>query len=102
MPKGRQDNTHYSIYGATEVSSRIADAMCSKIPDLAAHKIKKYDIIVSADGNGQFMNLSKAIEAAPAEKKTTIAITGGEWKKPTSTNGKKIKFSLLRGAKFVK
>ncbi len=102
LPKGRQDNTHYSIYGATQVSSLIADAICKQIPELAARRIKKYDIIVSAEGNGQFMNLSKAIEAAPTGKKTTIAITGGEWKKPTSTNGKKIKFSLLRGAKFVK
>ncbi len=102
LPKGRQDNTHYSIYGASVVSSLLADAISEKVPELKSHRIKKYDIFVSATGNGQFMDLSKAIESVPLGKKTTIAITGGEWKKPKLPKGKKIKYSLFRGAKFIK
>ena len=40
-PKGKQDNTHYSIYGAHQVASRLADALCQEIPLL--QKYRKYD-----------------------------------------------------------
>lgn len=40
-PKGKQDNTHYSIYGAHQVASRLADALCQEIPLL--QKYCKYD-----------------------------------------------------------
>lgn len=31
-PKGKQDNTHYNIYGATTVARLLADALCEEIP----------------------------------------------------------------------
>ena len=40
-PKGKQDNTHYNIYGAHQVASRLADALCQEIPLL--QKYRKYD-----------------------------------------------------------
>ena len=40
-PKGKQDNTHYNIYGAQVVASLLADALCEEIPVLKAYRIKK-------------------------------------------------------------
>lgn len=100
-PKGKQDNTHYCIYGANVVASLLADEICREVPELARHH-QKYDVYVSKTGNGQFMDLDKAINSVPQGKKTTVAITGGEWKKPDVPKGKKIKFVLLRDAKFIK
>lgn len=100
-PKGKQDNTHYCIYGATKVASLLADAICSAVPELAKHHIK-YDVYVSKTGNGQYFDLKKAIASIPNGKSVKIAITGGEWEKPTIPKGKKVKLVLLRGAKFIK
>lgn len=99
LPDGRQDNTHYCVYGASKVASLLSDALCKAIPQLAKHHIC-YDVYVSKTGNGQYFDLSKAIENIPADKRTTIAITGGVWKKPVVPKGKKIKFIMLRGARF--
>ncbi|MBQ9637083.1 MAG: rhamnogalacturonan acetylesterase [Prevotella sp.] len=38
MPKGRQDNTHYNIYGARVVASMLADAIAEKVPRLRRHR----------------------------------------------------------------
>ena len=38
-PKGKQDNTHYNIYGARVVASLLADALCEEIPVLKAYRI---------------------------------------------------------------
>lgn len=100
LPNGRQDNTHYCIYGANTVARLLAEAICSQVPALAAHHVA-YDIYVSKSGNGQFDDLQRAVESAPLKKKTTIAVTGGVWKRPDVPKGKKIKFVLLRGAKFI-
>ena len=51
-------------------------------------------------GNGRYSDLQKAIENAPRDKKITIAITGGVWKKPKLSKRKNIELVLLRGAKF--
>lgn len=100
LPQGRQDNTHYNIYGASVVASLLANEICKNVPELAKHHVK-YDCYVSKEGKGNFMDLTKAIDSAPVGKKTNVAILGGTWKKPVVPKGKKIKFVLLRGAKFV-
>ena len=41
VPKGKQDNTHYNIYGAQVVADLLADALCEEIPLLKAYRIKK-------------------------------------------------------------
>ena len=33
-PKGKQDNTHYNIYGAQVVANLLADGLCEEIPEL--------------------------------------------------------------------
>lgn len=38
LPAGRQDNTHYNIYGAHEVAQRLADALCYEIPLLRKYR----------------------------------------------------------------
>ena len=38
LPKGRQDNTHYNIYGAHQVAKLLADALCQEIPLLSKYR----------------------------------------------------------------
>ena len=38
LPKGRQDNTHYNIYGAHQVARLLADALCEEIPLLSKYR----------------------------------------------------------------
>ena len=40
-PKGKQDNTHYNIYGAKVVANLLADALCEEIPLLKPFRINK-------------------------------------------------------------
>ena len=37
-PKGKQDNTHYNIYGAKVVANLLADALCQEIPVLKKYR----------------------------------------------------------------
>ncbi len=38
LPKGRQDNTHYNIWGAHQVAVRLAEALCEEIPLLSRYR----------------------------------------------------------------
>ena len=38
LPDGRQDNTHYNIYGAHQVAKLLADALCQEIPLLTKYR----------------------------------------------------------------
>ena len=40
LPKGKQDNTHYNIYGAQVVANLLADALCEEIPLLKPFRLK--------------------------------------------------------------
>lgn len=97
LPKGRQDNTHYCIYGAHIVANALADALAQQVPALKKH-VRHYDYVVSAEGRGNYMTLQKAVDAVPTGKKTSILVLGGEWKKPANIDGKKIKFVKQFGA----
>lgn len=90
IPNGRQDNTHYNIYGAHEVASLLVDAMAEVCPELKPF-VRHYDYIVSEKGKGNYMTLQAAVDAAPAGKETTISVIDGEWAKPTIPADKKIK-----------
>ncbi len=41
VPDGRQDNTHYNVYGAHVVARLLADAMCKEIPLLQRYRTEK-------------------------------------------------------------
>ena len=98
-PKGKQDNTHYNIYGAHQVARLLADALCQEIPVLKAYRTDA-DITVDAKGRGQYLNLSDAVAAAQASSKaeTTIQILGGEWERPQLPKKSRIRFILRQGA----
>ena len=40
LPQGKQDNTHYNIYGAKVVANLLADALCEEIPLLKPFRLK--------------------------------------------------------------
>lgn len=40
-PQGKQDNTHYNIYGATVVAQLLADALCKEVPVLKPFRVKR-------------------------------------------------------------
>lgn len=101
VPKGRQDNTHYNVYGAHVVAALLADATANKIPALKKH-IVHYDMSVATNGIGDYFDVQKAVDAAPDGKKTTIQLFEGEWTKPDVPKSKKIKFVLREGAKWKK
>ncbi len=78
--KGRQDNTHYNIYGAHQVASLLVDAIADACPELKPY-VRHYDYIVSAQGKGNYMTLQNAIDAAP-KGHTDIYVIDGNWEKP--------------------
>ena len=98
-PKGKQDNTHYNIYGAHQVARLLADALCEEIPVLKAYRTEA-DFTVDALGRGQYLDLPDAIAAAQASSKaeTTIQILGGTWEKPQLPKKSRIRFILRQGA----
>ena len=95
--KGKQDNTHYNIYGAHVVANALADALAEQVPALKKH-VRHYDYVVSAEGRGNYMNLQEAVDAVPASTSATILVLGGEWKKPANMEGKPIRFVKQFGA----
>ena len=99
VPKGRQDNTHYNIYGAHTVARLLADALCEEVPVLKKYRTNA-DITVDRKGRGQFMKLEPAVEQALADPKkpTTIQILGGQWEQPKLPKKHKITFILREGA----
>ena len=96
-PKGKQDNTHYNIYGAQVVARLLADALCEEIPVLKKYRTEA-DITVDKNGRGQFLSLENALETVDQTKPTTIQILGGEWQKPVLQKKSKVQFILRQGA----
>lgn len=96
--KNGKDNTHYTVYGAHEVASRLADAMAEVCPELKPF-VRHYDYIVSAKGRGNYLTLQEAVDAAPSGKLTEIYVIDGEFAKPV-TKGKKIKIVKYSSVKI--
>ena len=97
LPKGRQDNTHYNVYGAHRVASLLADAIAEKVPALKPY-VRHYDLTVAADGSGTYFNVQDAVDAAPAGKTSTVMIAKGKWAKPVVPKYKKVRFVMRDGA----
>ena len=82
VPDGRQDNTHYNVYGARTVARLLADALCEQVPVLKPFRTKSsmaaplktstasFDnpdtIVVDAQGKGQFRTIAEAVEVCRA------------------------------------
>ena len=79
---GKNDNTHTIACGARKVTELVCEKIKAQLPELAEHLIS-YDIVVSADGHGDFMTVQEAIDACPDyshERITTIRIRAGLYK----------------------
>ena len=98
-PKGKQDNTHYCVYGAHQVARLLADALCEEIPVLGKYRCDA-DITVDRQGRGNYLDLEQAIAAASTLSKSevTIQILGGEWQRPHLAKKSPIRFILREGA----
>lgn len=99
VPDGRQDNTHYNVYGAHVVAKLLADAICEEVPVLASYRVE-YDSAVDAKGRGDFMDITSAIHAVNSQKEVTIQVLGGEWEKPQLPKKSRIRFVLREGASW--
>ena len=103
VPNGRQDNTHYNVYGAHVVAKLLADALCKEIPILRKYRADA-DITVDRKGRGDYLSLQQAVDNAllRPNDSTTIQILGGEWTKPLLPRKNKITFVLREGATWKK
>lgn len=101
LPKGRQDNTHYNVYGAYVVAGLLADAVSDAVPELKQYRCK-YDASVARDGSGLYFDLQTAVEHVPSGVKTTVLVGEGKWKKPVAGKDKKIEYIMRQGASFIK
>ncbi len=101
LPKGREDNTHYSIYGAHVVAGLLVDEIAKQVPALKKY-VRHYDYIVADNGQGNYMDLQKAVDEAPMGKKTKIRVLHGDWSYPVIPQGKKIKWVVSSNAQLRK
>lgn len=101
VPKGRQDNTHYNVYGAHVVAKLLADALCNEIPVLSKYRAEA-DLTVDRHGRGDYLSLTDAVAAAQSLPKSEviIQILGGEWQKPQLPRESHIRFVLREGASW--
>lgn len=101
VPNGRQDNTHYNVYGAHVVAKLLADALCQEIPLLKACRTDA-DITVDAKGRGDYLSLTEAVAAAQNSSKSeaVVQILGGEWEQPKLPKKSHIRFVLRQGASW--
>ena len=101
VPEGRQDNTHYNVYGAHVVARLLADALCREIPVLTKYRTDA-DMAVDSKGRGDYLSLQRAVDAAlvRSDAATTIQILGGTWDKPLLPRKSKVTFLLREGASW--
>lgn len=95
---GKNDNTHYTVYGAHVVAGLLVDEIANVCPELKPF-VRHPEYIVSAKGFGNYLTLQDAVDAVPANTSATITILDGEWAKPV-VNGKKIKYYKYSNVKI--
>ena len=96
-PKGRQDNTHFNVYGARQVAKLAVQAIEKQLPELGKY-VRYYDFVVAKDGSGDFFTVQEAINAVPDFRKnhrTTILVRKGEYKERVIIPASKINLSLI-------
>ena len=101
VPKGKQDNTHYNVYGAHVVAGLLADALCEEVPLLRGYRTSA-DITVDKHGRGQFLSLDEAMKTVDQKKPTVIQLLGGEWTQPKLDKKSRVTFVLRQGATWKK
>ena len=79
---GKDDNTHTVAAGARKVTEMVCERIRMQIPELAKHLLH-YDIVVSADGHGDYMTVQEAVNAIPDyshQEITQVLIRKGVYK----------------------
>lgn len=100
VPKGRQDNTHYNVWGAHVVAGLLASAIAEEIPVLRPF-IVDADYSVDSKGRGDYLTLEEALDSVGNNKvPTTIQLFEGEYARPKLSKKCQIKFLLREGAKW--
>lgn len=97
LPKGRQDNTHLNVYGASIVAELAAKAVTEVVPALKPY-LRHYDLVVAKDGSGDFFSVQEAINAVPdfrKGKRTTILVRKGVYKEKIAIPKSKQHISLI-------
>lgn len=97
MPDGREDNTHLNIIGARRVARLAVDALVVALPELGKY-VQRFDLVVAADGSGDFLTIQEAINAVPDFRKksrTTILVRRGTYKEKVVIPASKIQVSLI-------
>ena len=61
---GKDDNTHTVASGARKVAEIVCGCIREQLPEIAAHLVY-YDIVVSADGHGDYLTVQEAVNAIP-------------------------------------
>ncbi len=97
VPDGRQDNTHYNVYGAHVVAKLLADALCEEIPLLGKYRVDA-DITVDRKGRGDYLSLQQALDHVDQSKPCVIQVLGGQWTKPQLPKKSKVQIVLREDA----
>ena len=95
-PEGKTDNTHTVASGARKVTEIICGLIKEQLPEIAEH-LQRYDIVVSADGHGDYMTVHEAIDACPDyshSEITNIYIRKGIYKEMVSIPHSKFRLHI--------
>ena len=86
-PAGHRDDTHFSELGARKMAELVLVGVRELLPDLAAHIrppliTVKDEVVVAADGSGDYRTVQAAFDAVPANntKEITIYIKKGVYR----------------------
>lgn len=101
LPEGRNDNTHYNVWGAHQVARLLAKEMAKAVPELRSHLVDTDIVSVASNGIGDFFDPQQAVDAQPDGKPVVIQLFAGEWQRP-AIEKKKVKFILRQGADWKK
>ena len=78
-PEGKTDNSHTVAAGARKVTEIVCAAIGEQLPEIARH-LRRFDIVVDANGRGDYMTVQEAIDACPDyshKEITTVHINAG-------------------------
>ncbi|MBQ9463566.1 MAG: pectin esterase [Bacteroidales bacterium] len=61
---GKNDNTHTVACGARKVTEIVCGCIKEQLPQIAQHLVH-YDVVISADGHGDYMTVQEGVNALP-------------------------------------
>lgn len=79
---GKNDNTHTVASGARKVTEIVCGLIKEQLPAIAGYLVR-YDIVVSADGHGDYMTVQEAVNALPNyshQEISTVYVRKGVYK----------------------